>query len=498
MQIAQVLAGYSLGAADLLRRAMGKKKPEEMAKQRTVFVEGAENNGIETKTAEYIFDMMETFAGYGFNKSHSAAYALLSFQTAWLKAHYPAAYMAATMSADMDHTDKIVGLIADSRSMGLSIQFPDVNRSFYKFEPIDEQTVMYGLGAIKGLGESAIELILMERDEKGAFDDIYDFCTRVASRKVNKRAIEAIIRAGGFDAIEGNRAQLMADLPRAMEIADQNNQNNNAGQSDLFGLSVAKVVPQKREVSEWNELRRLSEEREALGLYLSGHPFDYYRRELETISDMQRCQKVEKQLPNAVIAGMIVDLRVINTRRGDKMAFISLDDGVSRVEVSLFSELYGLCHPLLGKDKILIITGELKRKEGGKEFEIIAQSASDVEALRRDQLQAIRISVKSSTHDKERLAAFKKMLSAYMQGGNVMIEIIYQRENGVQGLIQLGDEWAVKACDELFDEINTLFGPRSIQYVYDAGEIRNGLIYKAPPPKFNYNRRDSNKPRASA
>ncbi len=498
MQIAQVLAGYSLGAADLLRRAMGKKKPEEMAKQRTVFVEGAENNGIETKTAEYIFDMMETFAGYGFNKSHSAAYALLSFQTAWLKAHYPAAYMAATMSADMDHTDKIVGLIADSRSMGLSIQFPDINRSFYKFEPIDEQTVMYGLGAIKGLGESAIELILMERDEKGAFDDIYDFCTRVVSRKVNKRAIEAIIRAGGFDAIEGNRAQLMADLPRAMEIADQNNQNNNAGQSDLFGLSVAKVVPQKREVSEWNELRRLSEEREALGLYLSGHPFDYYRRELETISDMQRCQKVEKQLPNAVIAGMIVDLRVINTRRGDKMAFISLDDGVSRVEVSLFSELYGLCHPLLGKDKILIITGELKRKEGGKEFEIIAQSASDVEALRRDQLQAIRISVKSSTHDKERLAAFKKMLSAYMQGGNVMIEIIYQRENGVQGLIQLGDEWAVKACDELFDEINTLFGPRSIQYVYDAGEIRNGLIYKAPPPKFNYNRRDSNKPRASA
>jgi len=498
MQIAQVLAGYSLGAADLLRRAMGKKKPEEMAKQRTVFVDGAEKNNIETKTAEYIFDMMETFAGYGFNKSHSAAYALLSFQTAWLKAHYPAAYMAATMSADMDHTDKIVGLIADTRSMGLVIQFPDINRSLYKFEPIDEQTIMYGLGAIKGVGESAIELILQERESNGNFADIHDFCTRVISRKVNKRAIEAIIRAGGFDAIEANRAQVMADLPRAMEIADQHNQNDSAGQSDLFGLSVSSVVPQKRLVAAWNELRRLSEEREALGLYLSGHPFDYYRRELETISDMQRCQKVEKQLPNAVIAGMIVDLRVINTRRGDKMAFISLDDGVSRVEVSFFSELYGLCHDLLAKDKILIITGELKRKEGGKEFEIIAQSASDIEALRREKLQAIRLLVKSSMLNKERSAAFQKILSSYTQGGSVMVEMLYQRENGVQGAIQLGDEWAVRACDELFDEISDLLGAASIQYIYDAGEIRNGLIYKAPPPKFNYNRRDSNKPRASA
>ena len=498
MQIAQVLAGYSLGAADMLRRAMGKKKPEEMAKQRTVFVEGAKNNGIEAKTSEYIFDMMETFAGYGFNKSHSAAYALLSFQTAWLKAHYPAAYMAATMSADMDTTDKIVGLIADSRATGLEIQFPDINRSLYKFEPLDTQTIMYGLGAIKGLGEAAIELILQERDTQGAFSDIHDFCKRVVSRKVNKRGIEAIIRAGGFDAIESNRAQVMADLPRAMEIAEQNNQNNNAGQSDLFGLSVASVIPQQRKVAAWNELRRLSEEREALGLYLSGHPFDYYRRELETVSDMQRCHQVEKQLPNAVIAGMIVDLRVINTRRGDKMAFVSLDDGRSRIEVSLFSELYGLCHSLIGKDKILIITGELKRKEGGKEFEIIAQSASDIAALRREKLQAVRISIKATMLDKERIKTFKKLLSGYTQGGDLMIEMVYQRDNGVQGVIQLGDEWSVRACDELFDEISGLFGAQSIQYIYDAGEIRSGLMFKAPPPKFNYNRRDASKARASA
>lgn len=498
MQIAQVLAGYSLGAADILRRAMGKKKIEEMAQQRAIFVAGAEKNNIDNKTADFIFDMMETFAGYGFNKSHSAAYALLSFQTAWLKAHYPAAYMAATLSADMDHTDKIVTLIADSRSIGLSIEFPDINRSLYKFEPIDDQTVMYGLGALKGLGEAAIEIILLERDQNGIYADIHDFCTRVASRKVNKRAIEALIRGGGFDALESNRAQILADLPHAMEIADQNSNNQSSGQSDLFGLAAAKTQTRSRKVPPWNELRRLSEEREALGLYLTGHPFDYYRVELESISDMQRCHDVEKQLPNAVIAGMVVDLRVINTRRGDKMAFVSLDDGVSRVEVSIFSELYGLCQSLITKDKILIVTGELKRKDDGKSFEIIAQSASDISDLRREKLQAIRITAKAADLSHDTMLKFKDVLAQHLKPGQLLIEIKYQRGNGVQGTIHLGEEWTVTAGDTLFDDISNLFGENCIQYLYDAAEIRNGLIYKAAPPKFNYNRRDASNPRPSA
>jgi DNA polymerase-3 subunit alpha len=212
---------------------------------------------------------------------------------------------------------------------------------------------------------------------------------------------------------------------------------------------------------------------------------------------MQRCPSVEKQLVNAVIAGMIVNLRIINTRRGDKMAFVSLDDGVSRVEVSLFSELYGLCHLLLDKDKILIVTGELKRKEGGKEFEMIAQSASDIAGLRQEKLQAIRISIKSTGLNKQTITRFKKMLSGYLLRGNVLIEMIYQRNNGVQGLIQFSEEWKVNVCDELFDEISSLFGAASIQYIYDTGEIRNGLTFKAPPPRFNYNRRDSSKPHAA-
>ena len=496
MQIAQVLAGYSLGAADLLRRAMGKKKPEEMAKQRSVFVSGALQNDIDNKTAEYIFDMMETFAGYGFNKSHSAAYALLSFQTAWLKAHHPAAYLAATMSADMDHTDKIVGLIADARNIGLTIELPDINRCLYKFEPTDEKTVMYGLGAIKGLGEAAIEIILQERDDNGAFADIHDFCKRVASRKVNKRAIEALIKSGGFDLLEANRAQVLSELPRAMEIAEQNSQNQNAGQSDLFGVTVANVIHEQRVISPWNELRRLSEEREALGLYLSGHPFDYYREELETISDMRRCESIDKELPNAVIAGMIVDLRVINTRRGDKMAFVSLDDGRSRVEVSIFSELYELCNPLLHKDKILIVTGELKRKDNGSSLEIIAQSASDIAALRNEKLRAIRIVSNAKSLNKQLLGKLKTLLSDHL-GGSIMLEIVYQRDNGVQGLLRFGEDWRINLSNELLDDMAQLLNQTKLQYIYDESEVRSGLIYKAPPPRFNYRRQDAQKSQAA-
>ncbi len=498
MQIAQVLAGYSLGGADLLRRAMGKKKPEEMAKQRSIFVGGAKSNGIDNKTAEYIFDMMETFAGYGFNKSHSAAYALLSFQTAWLKAHYPSAYMAATMSADMDNTDKIVGLIADSRNLGLSIKFPDVNGSLYKFEPIDDTTIMYGLGAIKGLGEAAVASIVEERKANGSYNDIHDFCKRLASKKVNKRAIEAIVRSGGFDALEANRAQVFADLPRAMEIADQYSQNQDAGQSDLFGLSVANVISEPKMVGEWNELRRLSEEREALGLYLSGHPFDYYRSELETISDMRLCERIQKPLSNAVIAGMIVDRRVINTKRGDKMAFISLDDGLSRVEISIFSELYALCESLLTKDKILIVTGELKRKEAGGQFEMIAQSASDIEDLRREKLQAIRLNIKAKHLQSGLFDALKSVLTNYTEDGTVMVEIVYQQGNGVQGLLQLGDAWRLKLSDELLDQLNELLDEDTIRYVYDKNHVKSGLTYQAPLPKFNYTRRNNNKPQAAA
>ncbi len=289
MQIAQVLAGYTLGGADLLRRAMGKKKAEEMAKQREIFQAGSEQRGVKAETATYIFDLMEKFAGYGFNKSHSAAYALVSYQTLWLKAHYPAAFMAAVLSADMDNTDKVVTLIDECRSMGLGVLPPTVNRSECRFTAADDQTVVYGIGAIKGVGESAIEAMLEARRTDGRFRDLWDFCRRIDLHKANRRVLEALIRAGALDELGPNRATLMAQLPMALKLAEQHKESQAAGQVDLFGGAVDSVAAEPdpqlaaRVWDEWEEDERLQGEKETLGLYLTGHPINRYDAELEAM-----------------------------------------------------------------------------------------------------------------------------------------------------------------------------------------------------------------------
>ena len=268
MQIAQILAGYTLGGADLLRRAMGKKKPEEMAKQRSVFVSGAVARGVREAQATHIFDLMEKFAGYGFNKSHSAAYALLSYQTAWLKAHYPAAFMAAVLSADMDKTDKIVTLIDECASMGLTVHPPDVNESVYAFRIAGPASIRFGLGAIKGVGESAVQAIIEERDARGPFQSLPDLCRRIDLQRVNRRVFEALIRSGSLDRIGPNRATLSAELERAMHLGEQNSRAMSVGQVDLFGLSAA----ENRVVADWSEAQRLAGERETLGPVLERPP----------------------------------------------------------------------------------------------------------------------------------------------------------------------------------------------------------------------------------
>ena len=289
MQIAQVLAGYTLGGADLLRRAMGKKKPEEMAEQRDIFVKGATERGVDADNATYIFDLMEKFAGYGFNKSHSAAYALLSYQTAWLKHHYPAEFMAAVLSSDMDNTDKVVGLIEDCHKQNLEVRPPDINESVYQFSVHDPKTVIYGLGAIKGVGGAALDGIIEEREANGPFKDLYDFCKRNDTRKVNRRVMEALIKAGALDALGSNRASLMASLNNAMQLADQHHADEKAGQNDLFGGDSAAPEQQTTvhvvEVDDWEDEQRLFNEKETLGLYLTGHPIDKYEAELRQFTD---------------------------------------------------------------------------------------------------------------------------------------------------------------------------------------------------------------------
>ena len=272
MQIAQLLAGYSLGGADLLRRAMGKKKPEEMAKQREIFVSGAVARGVREAQATMIFDLMEKFAGYGFNKSHSAAYALLSYQTAWLKAHHPAAFMAAVLSSDMDKTDKVVMLIDECASMGLNVEPPDVNESVHAFRVAGPKSIRYGMGAIKGVGASAVEALIEERTANGPYKNLPDLCRRVDLQRVNRRVFEALIRSGSLDRIGANRATLTGQLDRAVHLGEQNSRAMSVGQVDLFGLSTADdaVVP------EWSDAERLSGERETLGLFLTGHPITPY------------------------------------------------------------------------------------------------------------------------------------------------------------------------------------------------------------------------------
>jgi len=364
MQIAQVLAKYTLGGADMLRRAMGKKKPEEMAKQRDLFLVGAAENSLDPTLAGSIFDLMEKFAGYGFNKSHSAAYALVSYQTAWLKQHYPAHFMAAVLSADMQNTDKVVTLIEECRLMKLPLVVPDVNIGAYNFTVNSKHEIVYGLGAIKGLGEGPVASIIAARQAGGPFASLLDFCNRVEAKAINKRALEALIRAGALDSLqEGSkdvaRATLMASIAETIKAAEQNSRNQSSGIVDMFGdISVpAPVAPQpgqRRAVRPWSEQERLAAERETLGLYLSGHPVDEFLPELEKIT-RDRLANLKPERESQLVAGLIVATRTMKNKRGDTIAFVTLDDRSARLEVSVFAREFELFRELLQKDSIVVM-----------------------------------------------------------------------------------------------------------------------------------------------
>ncbi|MBS0396896.1 MAG: DNA polymerase III subunit alpha, partial [Proteobacteria bacterium] len=373
MQIAQVLAGYTLGGADLLRRAMGKKKPEEMAEQRSVFVSGATARGVPERQATHIFDLMEKFAGYGFNKSHSAAYAVLTYQTAWLKAHYPAEFAAAVLSCDMDKTDKVVVGIDDAREMGVTVLPPDVNASDYRFEVAGEASVRYGLGAVKGVGLAAVEALVEARRAGGPFRDLYDLCTRVDLARVNKRCLEALIKSGAFDALGPNRATLAAELPAAMQGGEQQTRAQSQGQHSLFGgeegPAAVPAVARPAALPDWPAAQRLAFERETLGHYLSGHPIDEYRHDLKYLAPARIGELTGArpagggegrwQAPrNLTVAGLVLDLK----RRGNRTTLI-LDDGSGRLEVSLFDEVLAQHRDLIVKDAILMVEGGLRWDE---------------------------------------------------------------------------------------------------------------------------------------
>jgi DNA polymerase-3 subunit alpha len=508
MQMAQIIGGYSLGGADLLRRAMGKKKAEEMAEHRALFREGAAKNGLTGEKADEIFDLMEKFAGYGFNKSHAAAYALLAYYTAWLKAHHPAEFMAANMSLAMDDTEKVKILFEDCLANKMAVLPPDVNLSAYRFEPVAEpdgkrsKTIRYGLGAIKGSGQNAIEEILRARED-GPFIDIFDFCNRVDRRIVNRRTVEALIRAGAFDTLHANRAQLIASVSLAMEAAEQ--ASANAMQAGLFDMGDAPSQGHELvDEPEWPEKKKLQEEKAALGFYLSGHLFDAYKNEVRRFVRQKIGELKEGR--DKLVAGVIASLRTQMTQRG-KMLIAVLDDGTGQCEVTVFNEIFEAHKQLFREDELLVVQGQARNDAftGGIRFTV--DTVMDLGRARCRYAEAVKVQMNGnadalalrrvleahSADKDEPQAAAAPAASSRSGGGNgngggrngggygggdngrqrqavqipngLAVQVVYRSQNA-EGAMRLGDAWRVKPTDELLAALRGEFAGSSIEIVY--------------------------------
>ena len=469
MQIAQVMAGYTLGGADMLRRAMGKKKPEEMAKQRHLFIEGSNAQGIDEKLAGNIFDLVEKFAGYGFNKSHSAAYALVSYQTAWLKTYYPAPFMAAVMSSDMQNTDKVVIFIEECRQMKLKVLLPDVNLSEFKFTVGPNQEVVYGLGAVKGVGEGPVEAI-MEARKEGPFKDLFDFCKRVGSKKLNKRVLESLVRSGAVDALGPNRAVLWASISAALQSADQDARNQDAGMFDLFGESEEVVdadpFEQFMNAREWSDKERLNGEKDTLGLYVTGHPIDEYEPELKHFVS-RKLQELQPARGRAQkMAGLVVDLRVKKTKRGDNLCFVTLDDRSARIDVSLYGETYDEARRLIQKDKVIVVEGEVAQDDYNGGLKVRGQQVLSVADARIRYAKSLTIKADAKALSQQNLRVLQESLKkarAYQQGMPVVIDYSCAE---AKGLVELGSEWIVSPDDDLMQSLREQFGNQSVALIY--------------------------------
>lgn len=480
MQIAQVLAGYTLGLADLLRRAMGKKKPEEMAKQRDIFVRGAVDRGVDQATASHIFDLMEKFAEYGFNKSHSAAYALISYQTAWLKAHFPAEFMAAVLSADMDNTDKVVVLIEECRTMKLTVLPPDINRSEFRFTVDEASTILYGLGAVKGVGASAIGDILEERERQGVFQDLSDLCRRVDLKKVNRRVLDALIKAGACDGLDPNRAAHLAALPDIVKAAEQCGHMDASGQDDLFGLirveCDAHPTSGDASLEPWSERERLAQEKATLGLYLTGHPIDEYETELASMITT-RLGDIHpdggrggpKQEIRAVVAGLIVDLRARQSKNGKRMAFASLDDRTGRLEVAVYPEVFDRCRESLSKDVLVVAEGILALDDFTGQVRLTAERVYTIESARARFAKQLLIEWPraGAVIGSSAPGPFEELRSLLkpFQGGSCPIVIDY-RGAGAATRLQLSEIWRVHPGEDLLQRLRKTLGSESVRVVY--------------------------------
>ncbi|HQO15463.1 MAG TPA: DNA polymerase III subunit alpha, partial [Methylotenera sp.] len=463
MQIAQVVAGYSLGGADLLRRAMGKKKVEEMDAQRKTFVEGATKNNMTERQATELFDLLEKFAGYGFNKSHAAAYALVAYQTAYLKAHYPAAFLASTMSADMNNTDSVHTFYDDCAPNQIEVLPPDINQSDFKFMPINKQQILYGLGAIKGTGLAAIEVILQAREQGGPFKDLFDFCNRLDLRKVNRRVVESLIRAGAFDKLSPSRNALLAGVANAMAAAEQNSANSN--QNSLFGEVEDKAAHVLPSVPEWSEQQRLLEEKAALGFYFSGHPYLAYQKDINQFVSATLANLTPKEQPQ-LIAGIVSGIRIRMTGRG-KMAIVGLDDGTTRIEVVVGNELLNQSQQLLKDDQLVIVEGRVSHDEFSGGIRVNARKIYDLSGLRNSRASFLKIACNGQAD----AAKLKALLQPYcrpetdeQRGCPVKVEY-HNKTSKVE--LMLGSAWRVDLHEELIASLTEWLSRENVKILYN-------------------------------
>jgi DNA polymerase III subunit alpha len=460
MQIGQVIGGLTLGGADLLRRAMGKKNAEEMAQQRDVFVSGAEENGLSRGKATQLFDLMEKFAGYGFNRSHAAAYALLAYQTAYMKAHHAAAFMAANLSLVMGDTDKVRQFHEDALANGLAVLAPDINASEFRFVPVDAKTLRFGLGAVRGTGESAIGAIVEAR-RAGPFTDLFDLCRRVDKRMVNRRAIEALARAGALDSLERNRASLLASAGRALEAAEQ--RERQAAQVSLFGEAddAGRAEGKLIAAAPWDLKQQLTEEKAALGFALSGHLFSVYEREIAGFPRVPLA-KLAAAEHRVWLAGVVAAARTQMTRRG-RMMVVMLDDGSAQLELSVFNELFEKHRDKLKEDALLIVQGKAQRDEYAGGLRVTADELYDLAALRARFAARLRLQMNGHSDARQLM----DLLAPYRANGACPVFVHY--ETGAAACdVALGDAWRVRPDGQLLERLGAWLAPENVQVVYSS------------------------------
>jgi DNA polymerase-3 subunit alpha len=469
MQMAQIVGGYSLGGADMLRRAMGKKKAEEMAEHREIFRAGAAKDGLSAEKADEIFDLMEKFAGYGFNKSHAAAYALLSYHTAYLKAHHPAAFMAANMSLAMDDTEKVKILVEDAIDVcGLTILPPDINKSDYRFTPdgpppsVTGKKVMqirYGLGAVKGSGQNAIEAIIAARNAGGPFTSLFDFCKRVDKKQINRRTIESLIRSGAFDCLGIDRAILLATVGFAMECADQ--EAKAANQVSLFGGDDSDLVapPEYVKAAPFTDRQKLAEEKIALGFYLSGHMFDSYAPEARRFA-RTKLSELEPSREPRMLCGVITGIRPQMTQRG-KILIVTLDDKTAVVEVTVYSEVFEENKRMFKDDEFLAVVGKVSEDRFSGGLRISAEKVFDIVTARVSYGKQLGLAL-PTTVDSRKVA---EVLAPHRNPDGLPVSARITPQ-GVSCTLQLGEAWRVAPSDELQLALQQVLGATEVAIEY--------------------------------